>query len=43
MNLFDIGSNMTHAQFRGRYGRFTIHKNDQEIVFNRAKAYGVKR
>jgi TatD DNase family protein len=43
MKIFDIGVNMTHSKFRGFYQGYNAHANDQEIVLNRAKAYGVRR
>lgn len=34
---------MTHSMYRGWYRRESIHKPDTDLVFERAKAHGVKK
>jgi len=41
MKIFDIGANMTHAMFRGKYRGRTKHESDADFVLDRARAYGV--
>jgi len=43
MKILDMAAVMNHSQFRGMYGGYNAHQNDQEIVLNRGKSYGVRK